>query len=74
MSAARRRRRAVGAVAVDRPGSSQGDPQHAFTVDGHAVWPELLAAEIEEPPAAADGARRGVRSKTSTTQRGVSAR
>ena len=51
---------AVGAVAVDRPRSSQGDPQHALIVDGHAVRPELFPAEIEEPPATGKGTRRNV--------------
>ena len=49
--------RAIGAVAVDRTGTAHGDPEHAVIVDGLAVRPELLAAEIEEPPPSADGTR-----------------
>ena len=46
----------IGAVAVDGPGSSQRDPQHALIVDSHAVRPDLRLAEVDETPAAGQGA------------------
>ena len=65
---------AVGVVAVHGPRSSQGDPQHALVVDGHAVRPELSRLKsrnrrrpVREPVATS-------RSKASTTHRAVSAR
>ena len=48
---------AVGAVAVHRPGPPQRHPQHAVVVDGHAVGPDLVIGEVEQPPATGEAAR-----------------